>query len=131
MARRFGAAWALAFLLTPVVLVGCSAGDSKSTASTQPTPAAYQVETPFPLPVIEMAGTGEEMGTAHGRQLGGTIRDLHGRYLKAYFSSEGERFLAMTAAATFEKHVSPEHLEEIRALARASGVNERQMVLAH
>ena len=60
-------------------------------------------EVPVPFPVVEMVGTGEEMGTAHGKQLGQTIRDLHAKYLRAYFSSEGQRFLAITAAAAFEQ----------------------------
>ena len=131
MTRWSRAAVALASLLSLSALPGCSAGDANKTTAVA-TPAAARVEeVPFPLPVIEMAGTGEEMGVAHGRQLGDTIRDLHAKYLKAYFSSEGQRFLAMTAAATFEKHVAPEHLEEIRSLAKSSGVDPRQMLLAH
>jgi isopenicillin-N N-acyltransferase like protein len=77
-----------------------------------------------------MAGTGTEMGASHGEQLGATIRDLHDKYLKAYFDSDGERFLALTAAAAFEQRMLPEHLDEIRALAKSSGVDPRQMLLA-
>src|SRR4051812_26215046 len=128
MARRLGASWTLACLLS-LLLLGCSAGDgTTSTASKAPTaPEAV----PFPFPVVEVAGTGAEMGTQHGTQLGQTIRDLHAKYLKAYFSSESQKFLAMTAAAAFEPKVAPEHLAEIRALAKASGVDARQMLLAH
>lgn len=127
MIRRLPASWALACLLS-LLLLGCGAGEVQSTAGSR-APADEAV--PFPFPVIEMAGTGEEMGTQHGRQMGATIRDLHAKYLKAYFSSEGQKFLAMTAAAAFEQRVAPEHLEEIRALAKASGVDPRQMLLAH
>jgi predicted choloylglycine hydrolase len=128
MARRLGASWTLAYLLS-LVLLGCSAGDTTTSSASKAPPAPAQV--PFPFPVIEMAGTGAEMGTQHGTQLGPTIRDLHARYLEAYFSSEGQRFLAMTAAAAFEPRVTPEHLAEIRALAKASRVDPRQMLLAH
>ena len=114
--------------LLSLLLLGCGTGDVQSTAASR-TPADDPV--PFPFPILEMAGTGEEMGTQHGRQMGDTIRDLHAKYLKAYFSSEGQRFLAMTAAAAFEQRVAPEHLEEIRALAKSSGVDPRQMLLAH
>jgi predicted choloylglycine hydrolase len=131
MNRWSRAAVALASLLSLAVLPGCSTGETnKATATTRPS-AARAEEIPFPLPVVEMAGTGEEMGAAQGRQLGETIRGLHAKYLKAYFTSEGQRFLAMTAAATFEKHVAPEHLDEIRSLAKSSGVDPRQMLLAH
>ena len=135
MYRRSGAPALACSLLSLCLLAGCGGREGNpSVATTRPATAsavAPPVEAPFPIPVIEMAGTGEDMGAAHGRQLGDTIRDLHSKYLKAYFSSEGQRFLAMTAAATFEKHVSPEHMEEILALARASGVSPRQMLLAH
>jgi predicted choloylglycine hydrolase len=131
MTWRSRAPWALALVLSVACLPGCSTGDAKVSATTQPAAASKAEELPFPLPVIEMAGTPGEMGAAHGKELGPTIRDLHDKYLKAYFSSEGQRFLAMTAAAAFEQRVSPEHLEEIRSLARASGVDGRQMLLAH
>lgn len=127
MVQRPRAPWVLFCLLSAAVLGGCSAGDVDSTSSTH----AVVEEAPFPIPVIEMAGTGEQMGAQHGQQMAAIIRDLHAKYLKAYFSSEGQRFLAMTAAAAFEKHIAPEHLAEIRSLAKASGVDPRQMLLAH
>ena len=132
MTRRFRAALALALFLPSLALLpGCSAGDSKSSPATQAAASARSEDAPFPLPVIEMDGTGEQMGLAHGKQLGPVIRDLHDKYLKAYFAGEGQRVLAMTAAAAFEQRVTPEHLDEIRALAKASGVDGRQMLLAH
>lgn len=110
------------------VLAGCGkAVEQRSVASNQ---AEGVQEVPFPYPVIEMAGTGEEIGASHGKQLGPTIRDLHDKYLKAYFSNEGERFLALAAAAAFEARMRPGHLAEIRALAKSSGVDARQMLLA-
>src|SRR5437016_2364658 len=124
MVRSFRASWALVCLLLIALLAGCNAGDS---ALTQVKSSA-EPEVPFPLPIVEVAGTPKDMGGQHGTQLGQTIRDLHAKYLKAYFSSEGERFLAMAAAKAFESRVSPDHLEEIKALAKASGVDPRQML---
>ena len=119
---------ALALALLP----GCSTSESKTVPTTQPASASARVErVPFPIPVVEMAGTGEEMGAAHGDHLGSTIRDLHDKYLKAYFASEGQRLLALTAAQAFEQRLDPAHLAEIRSLAKASGVDPRQMLLAH
>lgn len=117
--------------LPAVILVGCGAApDAVRAPATQSVVAAEPEVTPFPIPVIELAGTGEEIGAAHGKALGETIRDLHAKYLKAYFASPTNRVLAMTAAAAFEPRVSPDHLAEINALAKASGVEPRQMLLA-
>jgi hypothetical protein len=133
---------ALAALCCGVAVVGCgfAAGcdarhaDSSALASQPPAgaggPAAREVEVPFPLPVIELAGTDEQIGAAHGKQLGDTIRSLHANYLNAYFRSPGQRLLAMAAAAAFEPRVAPAHLAEVRALAKETGVEPRQMLLA-
>ena len=131
MKVRLRAATATALALAWVVLPGCGgAGDGNTSLSTRSTPQAAE-DVPFPIPVVEVAGDGADMGAAHGRQLAPTIRDLHDKYLKAYFSSEGQRFMAMAAAAAFEQRVAPHHLAEINALADAAGVNRRQMLLAH
>ena len=130
MKRLLGATTATALLLTWALLPGCGgAGDGNSSVATRAAQAPEEV--PFPIPVVEVAGDGADMGAEHGRQLAPTIRDLHHKYLKAYFSSEGQRFMAMAAAAAFEQRVSPHHLQEINALADAAGVNRRQMLLAH
>ena len=129
MIPSFVAPAALASVISLSLLAGCSARDADT--ATPPPAQARAAEAPFPIPVIEVAGTGREMGAEHGRRMGETIRDLHGKYLKAYFSSEGQRVLAMTAAAAFEQRLDPEHAREIRALAEGSQVDPRQMLLAH
>lgn len=123
----------LGFLCTAAP--GC--GGTPETAAVAPQPAAAagatvvpEKELPFPLPVIELAGTDDRIGAEHGRRLGETIRDLHANYLNAYFSSPGQRVLAMAAAAAFEPRVAPEHLAEIRALAKETKIDARQMLLA-
>src|SRR5436190_8285764 len=129
------AAWSVAGL----VLCGC--GTPASEQASAPPPAAPSAvvsavearrreEAPFPLPVIELVGSPEQMGTAHGRRLGEIIRNLHHDYLNAYFTNPGRRMMAMAAAAAFEQRVSPPHLAEVNALASESGVEARQMLLA-
>jgi len=128
------------FLLACVVSTGCDARSADPSALTSQPPAAAagsaaapapkEVEVPFPLPVIELAGTDEQIGAEHGRRLGDTIRSLHANYLKAFFSSPGQRVLATAAAAAFEPRFSPEHLAEVRALAKETGIDPRQMLLA-
>src|SRR5688500_4014165 len=137
--RRPRAVAALLAGLLPLlssVLAGCGGAPSEATAAT-PAPQSSAATTdhgdaqlPFPLPVIELAGSDEQLGAEHGRRLGDIIRDLHTNYLNAYFASPGQRMLAMAAAAAFESHVAPEHLKEIRALARQTGIEPRQMLLA-
>ena len=127
MKPRLWSRVALSVVLLSAV-AGCGNAVEQATVASHAAEGVQEV--PFPLPVIEMAGTGAEIGASHGKQMGETIRDLHAKYLQAYFASEGARLVAMTAAAAFEQRILPEHLEEIRALADASGVAPRQMLLA-
>src|SRR5438067_1584251 len=85
---------------------------------------------PFPVAIVELNGTGSEMGAEQGKKLGGEIHFLFDHYLKPYFSSEMERFLALTAAAGFEERISVEHREEVIALAKATQLPEREIMLA-
>lgn len=127
---------ACAFLLL-VNLLGCAAATKApvavEVAKPQPTaaPAAVALEeAPFPIPVIELDGSGEQIGNAHGAALGETIRTLHGKYFGAFFGSSAARMLAMGAASLFESKFAPEHLDEIRALASGAAIDPRQMMLA-
>ena len=131
--RWTGVLLSLPFLavLAAFTLAGCGTAP-EATIVSQATPQAQQAESeaPFPLPILEISGSPEALGTRHGQQLGDTIRSLHNDYLNAYFKSQGQRFLALSAAAAFEPRLNPEHLAEIRALARSSRLPERQMLLA-
>ena len=113
---------------------GCGGNTSESapavTASDKAARPEGNEELGFPIPVVELSGTSQDMGAAHGRQLGDTIRKLHHDYLTAYFTSPTRRVMAMAAASAFESRVSPEHLAEVNALARESGVEPKQMLLA-
>ena len=132
-------ALALAFALS--LLAGCS-GSSHSLAianKQQPKSAtsivlvaapAPQVEAPFPTPVIDLSGSGTDIGREHAEALGDGIRKLHGRYIAAYFKSATTKFIAMTAASLFEPKIAPEHMAEVKALASYSSIDPRQMLLA-
>ena len=139
--KRTGFASAPLWACVCVLLCGCGAGTSEPApappaAEAAAAPASVTRQSvavqaaPFPLPVIKLTGSPEQMGTAHGRRLGEIIRNLHHDYLNAYFSNPGRRMMAMAAAAAFEQRVSPPHLAEVNALAGESGVEARQMLLA-
>lgn len=83
----------------------------------------------FPVPVLEMTGSGSEIGSSHAQRLGGPIRNLFRAYLGRYFGNVFQKDLAMLAASSFEKHLAPEHREEIFALAGGVGLDEREIML--
>ena len=131
--RLPGPAAPLLLCLLLIPFTGCGGPSSEPAAVTAAasSPAGEVAnETPFPLPVIRLAGDPVRIGADHGRELGGQIRELHGKYLNAYFTNPGRRMMAMAAAAAFESKVGAEHLAENHALAHASGVDRRQMLLA-
>ncbi len=97
--------------------------------STAPAVSA-QTEKPFPIPIIELDGTGLEIGRKHADALRDKIRDLHTRYLTAYFHNSGAMALALAAASMFEPKFAPEHRDEVQALATATSIDPRQMLLA-
>ena len=85
---------------------------------------------PFPVRIVELNGTATELGQSYGKQLSKPIHYLFDHYLKPYFTSEMQRFLALTAASGFETKLSPEHREEVKALAKQTELDEREMMLA-
>ena len=86
-------------------------------------------ERPFPVPVVEMSGTSEQLGSAHAKQLGEPIRNLFAAFFGRYFESPAQKSLTMMAAKAFAPHLSPEHRAEVHALADGVGVDEREMLL--
>lgn len=85
----------------------------------------------FPVQVIELSGTPAEIGHAHGKQLAKPINALSDNYVKRFFGNDRQREMAMRAAAVFETKLDPRHLEEIKALAEASGVSTHQAMLGN
>jgi isopenicillin-N N-acyltransferase like protein len=90
---------------------------------------AMASEPAFVVPIVEMGGTGDEMGQAHARQLGEPIRNLFAAYFGSYFQSATQKNLTMMAAGAFWPHVSDEHRAEIAAIARALSLDQREVLL--
>jgi predicted choloylglycine hydrolase len=114
-------------LLLSLFTLGCSspvdeARQTKTTAANAPEP--------FPYPVVTMVGDADAIGAAHGARFGSSIRELHDKYFAKYFRNDVQRLLALTAADRFETYLRPEHDAEVKALANASTVDTRQMMLA-
>jgi isopenicillin-N N-acyltransferase like protein len=92
--------------------------------------AVAAAEAPFPVPVVEMSGSAEQVGTAHARQLGGPIRELFKAYFDRYFQSPAQKKLTMMAATAFRPYLAPEHRDELKAMATGVGMDEREALLA-
>src|SRR5688500_2929917 len=82
-----------------------------------------------PVPLIEMSGSGQEMGTAHAEQLGEPIRKLFKAYFDRYFQTPAQKNLTMMAATAFRPHFVPEHRAELTAMASGVGMDEREALL--
>ncbi len=82
------------------------------------------------VPVVELSGSGDQMGTAEVRQQADAIRTLHDDYLMKFVSGGVARFVALTEANAFEDQLRPEHRAEVHALAVASHTDEREAMLA-
>jgi predicted choloylglycine hydrolase len=92
-------------------------------------PAPVHAANPAPR-VIELRGTGAELGKQHGEALGEPIRVLQDRYMKAYMQTDAARMMARGVATMFESRLLPEHRDEVKALAAAAGIDERDAMLA-
>ncbi len=93
-------------------------------------PAATQTASNFPVPILQLHGSGAELGNQQGRALKDSIRALHQRYLGSFIRSDAERFAALAAAAIFEAELTPEYRAEVHSLAVATNLDERQVMLA-
>jgi predicted choloylglycine hydrolase len=69
------------------------------------------------------------MGEQHAEQLGPTIKKLYRGYFDSYFGSEFKKQMVLMVAGAFEQRVSPEHREEIHALAAKNQMDEREVML--
>jgi hypothetical protein len=91
---------------------------------------AIEVPAPFPLPVIELSGTPDQLAAGYARQLGKPMYELFRKYLVPSFHSALERYVALAAAKVFEGHMLPAHRAEVAALARDTSLDERAVALA-
>ncbi len=76
-----------------------------------------------------MRGSGTEMGTSHGEQLGPVLKTLYTNYFNKFFQSELERQMALMVAGVYQTRAAPEHRDEIKALALKAGLDEREVML--
>jgi hypothetical protein len=109
------------YLCIAVVLAGCATAPPRRPVACGPEP--------FPIRIVEMEGSGGDLGSAHAAALGGPIRSLFVSYFGKYFHSALEKNLSLMAAAAFGPYLSPEHREEIHALAAGVGFDEREVLL--
>jgi hypothetical protein len=129
-----------AFLVLISLLIGgcntrqdtapAAATASAAVLKTTVAPPPVVVEKPFPIPVVVLDGTGSEIGRRHADALGSGIRELHDRYITAYFKNQAAKFLALATASLFEPKLSPAHREEVKALAAGTAIDPKQMLLA-
>jgi isopenicillin-N N-acyltransferase-like protein len=120
-------------LCTLALSIGCSQSSQLKPQFAAQIPKAVPAPPPVPAwhgPLVELRGTGEQMGQQHGQQLGTPIQFLYDNYLKVYIGAGATRFLALGAAQLFEHYFRPEHLAEVEALAKRTSMDERETVLA-
>lgn len=106
-------------------LVIALAGCSQPVAMPPPPPRVTS------LPVVEFRGDDAQLGTQHGQMLGPQVRMLQDKYLKVYLRTDQIHDAAIASARVFESQISPHHLAEIQALARASNVDVDSIMLAN
>lgn len=117
-----------------LLALGCSRApqitDAASASASTPVVVAPPAIPAWHGPVVELRGSGVQMGAEHGKDLAQPIEYLHDHYLKVYLGGATQRFLALAAAKLFENYIRPEHLAEADALAKQTGMDERETVLA-
>jgi isopenicillin-N N-acyltransferase like protein len=83
------------------------------------------------VPLIELPGTPKEIGAGHAKELAEPIKMLHRDYLMAGFKDNpAQQFLALRLARAFDRHLLPEHREEILAMAEELGLEYGEVLLA-
>jgi isopenicillin-N N-acyltransferase-like protein len=123
--RRTGWLIILAFASAlPVTLAAAATNQSEVAPTTQPHAPVT------PVPILQLKGTGAELGEQQGKALRDQIRQLHQQYLSKFISTDGQRFAAMAGAAIFEAELTPEYRAEVHALALATDLDEKQVMLA-
>ena len=117
-------------ILTLVLLtLSCSrAPFTQSIAPTAP-PATPQERLPFPI--VELRGDAASLGSAHGTRFNAEIHTLIHAYLDTWFENPNLKFAAQTIAVMFEGQLQPRHRQEIHALSAATGIDERDVMLAN
>jgi isopenicillin-N N-acyltransferase-like protein len=123
---------------TVVLLAAPLASVPQSSADAWPATAPLASTSPAPatrpsanrVPILRLHGTGTELGTQQGTALRDSIRQLYHQYFTKFIRTDGERFAALAGAAIFETELTPIYRDEVHALAVATGLDERQVMLA-
>ncbi len=89
-----------------------------------------EAEPIFPLPIVERCGDPAEIGKEHGEKLSSEIHFLVDAYLHPFFKTDTQRFIALTVASGFRDKLLPRHQEELDALAQATQLDNREVLLA-
>jgi len=84
---------------------------------------------PFPIPIIQLRGSSQQLGEQHGQQMSDAIHQLLDKYLLVFVGSNTRRFIALSAANLFEAQLRPEHQQELHALADQIQIDERETML--
>jgi isopenicillin-N N-acyltransferase-like protein len=120
----------VALLLCLAWLTGCMAMPQEMRMSTAaPTAIDVPALQPFPIPIVELHGSSEEIGQQHGAEMDDSIHQLFDKYLMVFVGSGAKKFIALSAANLFESQLRPEHREELHALASRIKIDERETML--
>src|SRR5579864_6487858 len=117
------AAWRSTVCLAAVVVFGCSRSPQLAVPAALASPVVEKrsvVPPPVVIPeyagpLVELRGTGSQIGAEHGARLAPQIELLHEKYLKVYLGSGAHRYLALGAASLFESYFPTEDREEVAA----------------
>lgn len=133
---------ALSLAIVALVASGCSAAtphadDRAAAAATEPVvvaaprkPARGFEERVNGVRVVHLSGTPEEMGTQMGEICGAELRHLVEANLKQLPWIKRDLKVAVEKARTYAAGIPDEQMRELRATAKASGVDEDWLVVA-
>lgn len=113
----------MSVLFVAALLLSACATSQSIPQQQQPTPPQAAPS----IPIVELRGNPQEIGTTHGRHFARTIRMLHDQYLIPLL--QGELLEARLMAAPFELFMLPEHRVELNALAQAAGLGPMDALL--
>jgi isopenicillin-N N-acyltransferase-like protein len=122
--RRFYSTTAAILMLFLSVLGGCAEAPRPEFVK-----ASQAAPEPFPIPIVQLSGSSQQLGEQHGQQMSDAIHQLFEKYLLVFVGSGPKRFIALSAANRFEDELRPEHREEVHALAGRIQVDERETML--
>jgi isopenicillin-N N-acyltransferase like protein len=109
------------FILLAIAIL--ASGIAAATKKKAPPPASP------PVPIIELAGTPEEIGRQHAEKLAPQVHELHEKYLKPWFKDPILRGAGQLAAGLFRNQLLPEHRAELDSMAAALQLSPADVML--